>query len=156
MGFVFYFSSGFTFFLREIKDNAYAVFFGGGRGKQGLLWVISKWQIMLYSSTWNLIIIINIITSIGQYSLGLVFECLLPWLRILITYNKRNYNTNNKTPRGLSSIVLFLLFVMTVPAERPEYFRRDNFENLKNLRFSAQIMDFMCWHSREVNLVFCS
>ena len=55
-------------------------FFGGGRGKQGFLWVICKLRIVLYSSTWNFIITINIITSIGQYSLGIPWgSCLNVW-----------------------------------------------------------------------------
>ena len=32
-GLCFLFLLGFTFFLREVKDNAYAVFLGGGAGE---------------------------------------------------------------------------------------------------------------------------
>ena len=48
MGFVFYFSSGFTFFLREIKDNAYAVFFGGG-GKGQTRFIMGDKQMTNYA-----------------------------------------------------------------------------------------------------------
>lgn len=49
-------------------------FFGGG--EEQTRFIMSDMQ--MTKCALHLIIIINIITSVGQYSLGLVFECLVP------------------------------------------------------------------------------
>ena len=135
---LFFVSPGFYFFLTR---NKFLRGGGGGRGapnKGSYGWYAND-ELMLYSSAWNLTNTINIITSIGQYPLGIPWDsCSNVWFldyEYWLPTTKETIKPNNKAPRGLNSIVLLLLFVMTVPAERPEYFGRDNFESLKTFVF---------------------
>ena len=153
-GLCFLFLLGFTFFLREVKDNAYAFFWvgGRGRGKQGFLWVICKWRIVLYSSTWNFIIIINIITSIGQYSLGIPWgSCLNVWFLAYdywLPTTKETLTPNNKTPRGLNSIVLFLCLWWRYLQKDPNIFAGTTSRASKPSFFSADVELHVPAHQR--------
>ena len=110
---------------------------------QGFLWVICKWRIVLYSSTWNFIITINIITSIGQYSLGIPWgSCLNVWFLAYdywLPTTKETLIPINKVPRGLNSILLFLCLWWRYLQRDPNHFAGTTSRASKPSFFSADV-----------------